>query len=89
MDQSYPKHVEQFEVVLLKDGASEFTAKADDFKRVAVDAIDPLAAMLSEQVGATKGFHALSATKPGVLTDPEVNARRRDLEGPAVDRSKI
>lgn len=88
-EENYPKHTELFEVVLIQDGVHEFTAKPSNLRRVVVTAPDPLAAMLDDEVHKTPGWRPLCATKPGVMTDPEVAARRRELEGPAVDYTKI
>lgn len=87
MDMNYPVHVEQFEVVLLKDSVSDLSAKPDDFKRVSVEASSPIAAQISDKAK-VQGYRAIFATKPGVLTDPEVMARRREADV-HVDRSKI
>ena len=79
--------MEQFEVVLLKDGVSDLSAKPEDFKRVLVEASSPIAAQISDK-GKVEGFRSIFATKPGVMTEPEVMARRRQVDV-QVDRSKI
>jgi hypothetical protein len=81
---------EQFEVVLIRRSANEMSATPASFKRVAVLAPDPLAAMMSEEVRREgKDWRPICATKSGILTDPEVNARRLEMEGPPIDKSKI
>lgn len=87
--ESYPVHKETFDVVLLKHGVSEMVAKTTDFKRISVEASGPLQAQMHDDVAKEKDYRAIFATKPGVLTDPEVHARRREMEGDPVDRSKI
>jgi hypothetical protein len=80
---SYPRHTEHFEVVMLRDGVGEDDATQDDLKRVAVMASDPLAALMTDEVFAvakTDGFRPIFATKPGMPTGPEIMARRRALE---------
>ena len=71
---------ENFEVVLIKLTASEFTAKPEDFKRVPVDAADPIQALHTPEAN-VKGYRVMWATPPGVLTEPEIMARRRELDG--------
>jgi hypothetical protein len=80
---------QQFEVVMIRDGVSELTATSDDLKRIAVQAVDPISAVTSKEVAAVKGWRPMFAAPPGVPTEPEIMARRRALEGPVVDRSKI
>lgn len=84
----YERPLELFSVVLVKRSANEMSAKSDDFKRIEVQAADPVAAMLSDEVQKQKDFRPMCATKPGILTDPEIMARRRELD-PTVDRSKL
>lgn len=86
---NYPEHSEMFEVVLLKNGVSDLVALPGDFKRVQVQASAPFHALTHDDVAAVQGFHPLFATAPGVASQPEIMARRRELEGPTVDRSKI
>lgn len=88
-DESYPTHTEMFDVVMLKKGISQLTAKPEDFKRVKVTAPDPLSAQMHDDVLKESGYLALFAAKPDVLTDPEIQASRREIEGVAVDRSSI
>lgn len=78
-NESFPKHTESFEVVLLKDGASQMSASVSDFQRVAVEAESPLQAQMSDEAK-KDGWTAIYATKPGLLTEPEVLARRRELD---------
>lgn len=91
MDTNYPQHKESFEVVLIKRNISSLTAKPGDFKRIPVVATDPLAAQMSDEVIKEKEWLPLFAAPPGVLTDPEIQARQRELsaEVDVVDRSKI
>ena len=79
-EENYPQHTEQFEVVMLRLGVSPLTALPGDFKRVPIVATDPLAAQLSDEVRKETGYITLFAAKPGVLTDPEVHARRREMD---------
>jgi hypothetical protein len=77
-----PSRKEAFEVVMLKNGAHDLTAKPEDFRRVPVTATDPLQALQSDEVAEAKkdGYYSLFAAKPGVLTDPEIHARARSFE---------
>lgn len=86
-----PPQTENFDVVLLRNGVNELTAKPDDFRRVPVVATGPLAAVMSGEAAAVaaEGFTILHAATPGVATGPEAMARQRELEGPPIDRSKI
>ena len=83
------KPIQLFEVVMLKNGVSDLTAAVEDFKRVKVTATSPMEAMLSKEVAAEKGHRALFAAPQGVMTEPEIMARRRAMEGAPVDKSKI
>ena len=83
---SRPQH---FEVVMIREGASELTATSEDFRRVPVDAADPIGAVTSKEAAAVKGWRPMFAAPPGVPTEPEIMSRRRALEGPVVDKSKI
>jgi hypothetical protein len=86
----YPQRKEMFDVVMLKDGVNDLIAKTADFKRVPIEAEAPFAAMTHPDVqAAAKGFRVLFAVPPGVATEPEIHARRREMEGETVDRSKI
>lgn len=85
---NYPHRQEDFEVVLIKEGVSDLDAKPDDFKRVPVSASSPLQAEMDDKCK-VKGYRTMFTAKPGVLTDPEIQARRRALEGPTTDKSKI
>lgn len=89
MSDSYPIQIQHFEVVLLKRGVSEMTAKPSDFQRVMVDAESTAGALQSDAVAAVKSHRPLFATVPGHLSDPEIHARSRELEGTPLDRSKI
>jgi len=86
---NYPSHLEDFEVVMLKKGVSELTAGEDDFLRVPVQADQPIAALMKDEVQNHKTHRPLFAARPGVMTDPEIMARRRTMEGPPVDRSRL
>ena len=85
----YPEHKEDFEVVMLKDGVSELDAKPEDIKRVHVNAVSSLAAQMHDDVQKFEGHKAVFVAKPGVPTDLETHARRRELEGAPVDYTKI
>lgn len=86
----YPEHKEDFDVVMMKDGVSELTAKPEDFKRVSVTAKDPIDAQTSETVQKEmKGYRVLFAVPPGVMSDPEIHARRRTMDFDTVDKSKL
>jgi hypothetical protein len=89
MDPNYPVHTESFEVVLLKKGVSSVAAATADFKRLPIVASSPLAAQIHDDVMKETDYVALFATKPGVMTEPEIHARRREMEGPPVDRTKM
>jgi len=80
-DEGYPVHKEHFEVVLLKEGASEMTALPADFKRVLVEAESTLHALMDAKAQ-VKGWRPLLVAKPGMLTEPEVLARRRETDKP-------
>jgi hypothetical protein len=91
-DQYKPESLAQsrlFEVVMIRDGVNDLTATTEDLKRIPVQAIDPISAVTSKEVAAVKGWRPMFAAPPGVPTEPEIMARRRALEGPVVDRSKI
>lgn len=79
-NESYPRHVEAFEVVLLRDGVNQMAAKWEDFKRLPVEAENTLQAQMLDAVRAEKGWSPIFATKPGLLTEPEVLARRREMD---------
>lgn len=77
----------------MKKGASPFTAKPADFRRVAVTGVvDYLGAMSHEAVTAAvaegDGWTAHVAAIPGVETDAEAGARQRAATSsmPAFDR---
>lgn len=89
---NHPQRSEEFEVVLIKRGKNPSFAETADFNRIRVTARDPLAAQLSaESDAAQKKFGAvvMHVTKPGMMTDPEIMARQREMNGPATDKSKI
>jgi hypothetical protein len=87
--ENYPVHVEAFDVVLIKKGASSLTAKVGDFKRLTIEASSSLAAQLDDRVSAESEYVPMMAIRPGVMSEPEIMARRRELEGPPVDRSAV
>ena len=87
-DQNYPKRLETFDVVLLKDGKHDGNAEPDDFKRVSVTAESPLAALMDDKVQAEKGFTPRTAVPPGMKTEPEIMALRRKMD-PPTDKTKI
>lgn len=80
---------ELFDVVMLKNGVNDMAAVSTDFKRVPVEASAPFEALTHKDVAAVAGYHPLFAVPPGVPTEPEIHARRRELEGPTVDKSKL
>lgn len=80
---------ELFDVVMLKNGVNDMSALSTDFKRIPVEAGAPFEALTHKDVTNVTGYHPLFAVPPGVATEPEVHARRRELEGPLVDKSKI
>jgi hypothetical protein len=84
---NYPTHLENFEVVLIKKGVSDLSAKPEDFKRVPVQASNPLQAQTKDEAQ-VDGYHVLFAAKPGVLTDPEIMANRRAID-PPTDPTKL
>lgn len=88
-DETYPIHKEDFEVVMIRDGKHEFTAMPEDYKRIFIEAENPLLAQMDDVIAKEKGWRPIAATKPGVLTAPEVGARQRASAGPFVDRSKL
>ncbi len=90
-DPQYEKpRLEHFEVVLIKQSASDLTAKPEDFKRVPVKAADTIAALNDPAVEKELGeYRRLWATTPGVLTGPEMEARHRAYDGGVQDRTKI
>lgn len=88
-NESFPKHSEDFEVVLLKNGVSELEAKMEDIKRVPVTTDSSLAAQMHDSVQNEKDYHPVFVSKPGVPTDLETHARRRELEGAPIDKTKI
>ena len=90
-DPNYEKaRTEQFDVVLIKRAASEMTAEPGDFKRVEVEATDPLAAQYDSKLEPHLGeYRVLWATKPGYQTDPERQAQARAYNGKVSDPTKI
>jgi hypothetical protein len=91
METNYPVSTESFEVVLLKQGVSEFTATPDDFRRVSVRATDPIMAQHDPEVIAAEqeGYICLLASRPGIQTQAEVLARGRLYDCSVTDKSKI
>ena len=90
-DPQYQKpDTQPLDVVLLLRTASEFTAKQSDFKRIPVQAVDPIAAQGDPAVVKfEKEYRCLGAVPPGFETEPEANARQREYAGGVTDRSKI
>ena len=88
---NYPVSTEPFEVVLLKQGVSEFTATPDDFRRVPVWATDPINAQQDPDVLAAEkeGYICLLASRPGIQTQAEVLARGRLYDCSVADKCKI
>jgi hypothetical protein len=89
-DMEEKPRMEDFEIVMLKPKVSAAEAKPDDFERLAVTAADPLSALLSDagQAKVKEGYLVLFAAKPGMLTDPEIQARAR-ASSTSEDRSKL
>ncbi len=81
MNENWPQHTEVYDVVLLKNGVNSLDAKPGDFKRITVVASSPLQAQFMPEVEAEKEYTALHTAPVGVATDPEIHARRRELEG--------
>jgi len=81
---------EAFEVLLVKPGKNVVSAAMDDFERIPVTAADPLAAQLDAAVMAKRqeGYTFLFVAQPGVMTDPEIQARAR-AHAVAFDRTKV
>lgn len=71
---------EAFEVVMIKNGKTEQSAAIEDFRRVRIDATDPLQAFTHEDVQNMEGYYPILTAKPGVLTDAEIHARARAFE---------
>ena len=88
-NENWPIHKEAFEVVMLRDGVSQMLAEEKDLRRVSVEASDTLQAQMHDDVRKEKGWHPIGVAKPGILIESEVMARRRALEGPPIDRSKL
>ena len=90
-DPNYEKpSTQHLDVVLLKRDVSEFTAKLSDFKRIPVQAADPIAAQGDPEVAKhDKEYRCLGAVPPGFETEPEANARQREYAGGVTDKSKI
>ena len=81
---------ENFEVVLIKLTASEFTAKRSDFLRILVQAPDSITAQWDPAVVKhEKEYRSLGAVPPGFETEPEANARQREYAGNVTDRANI
>ena len=73
-----PIHQQSFDVVLLADGKSEFTATPEDYKRVTVRAESTLAASGAPEVSQeSTGYHVCAVTPMGVLTPQEMLSRQR------------
>ena len=85
-DDTYPIKIQHFEVVIMRNEASELSATQDDFRRVAVVAKDLIAALMDPAVLAACGaeWRPIVATPPGVATGPEMMARRRALDADGV-----
>jgi hypothetical protein len=67
--------------VLLREGKHQLNATPDDFKRVPVSAPDTFTAMMSDELAPHKeGFVVQYVTAPGMLSEPEIAARRRVVD---------
>lgn len=79
-----------FDVLMLKLGANERTCKPEDFKRVAVTAVDQMQAAQDPKVVAEeKEYSILAITPPGHETEIEMMARSRAYNGNVTDPTKI
>lgn len=91
-EDNYPKHVQNFDVVMLRkaDGVHALNATTADFKRIMVTAASPVEAMMDATVEAQvkAGYTVIHAMPPGVMSESELLARRREMD-PPTDRSKI
>ena len=67
-DMENPTHQKAFDVLMLRNGATETTATAQDYRRVTVRAADPMEAMRT-----IEGYHATSVVKHR----PKLRARSR------------
>lgn len=90
-DPQYEKpRTEHFDVVLLKRSVSEFSATPGDFKRIAVEAADPISAQADPKVmEEEKEYRCLGAVPPGYQTEPEMMAQQRTYAGNVTDRANI
>ena len=90
-DPEYQKpRTNQFEVVMLKLGVSESTAKRSDILRITVDAPDPVTAKWSpEVVKREKEYRVVDAVPPGYQTEVEMQANQREYAGNVTDRANI
>ena len=90
-DPQYEKpRTEHLDVVLLKLGVSEFTAKRSDILRITVDAPDPVTAKWSpEVVKREKEYRVVDAVPPGYQTEVEMQANQREYAGNVTDRANI
>lgn len=86
-----PRRTEPFCVVMLPKNVNSLDAKVEDFERVEVDAENSLQAQMSDAVVAKleEGRYVVCTTKPTILSEPEIHARRKQFEGPPVDLTKI
>ena len=91
MENNYPVSTEPFDVVMIKNGVSEFTALPDDFRRVPVVAQDPMKAQMDPGVLAAEaeGYRCMLASRPGIQTQAEVLARVRLYDCSTADKCKI
>ena len=80
MPDDFATRKEAFDVVMLKNGKHSESAAIEDFRRVPVNATDPLQAQMSDEVAKQDGYYPILVAKPGVLTDPEIHARARSFE---------
>ena len=80
----------QFEVVMLKLGVSEFTAKKSDILRIPVDAPDSVTAKWApEVVKREKEYRVVDACPPGYQTEMEMQVNQREYAGNVTDRANI
>src|SRR5690349_21796909 len=83
-----PDRREQFEVVLMRDGASIATALPPDYYRLPVVAENTIRARLSAEA-VIPGWRALACVRPGEVTPEELEARRRQVEALVDPRERL
>lgn len=87
-----PVRKEAFDVVVLRNGKSEFDARWEDFRRVTIHAESTLAASGDPQVAQLSkefGGYVHAVVPMNHLTPAEMMARRREVEPTTIDKSKV